>query len=70
MPDARRPYKAWGYPIVPAIFVVAAAFGVLSAYVAAPITSFAGTIMLVVGVFAHRWFSARKGAAATRNIRD
>ena len=59
MPTARRPYKAWGYPIVPAIFVVAAAGGVLSAYVAAPVTSLAGTAMLVIGVFVHRWFSNR-----------
>ena len=59
MPNARRPYRAWGYPIVPAIFVVAAAGGVLSAYVAAPVTSLAGTAMLVIGVFVHRWFSNR-----------
>ena len=26
MPDADRPYKAWGYPIAPAIFVVFSAF--------------------------------------------
>ena len=22
MPDAKRPYKAWGYPIIPAIYVI------------------------------------------------
>lgn len=58
-PDARRPYRAWGYPIVPAIFVISAGFGVLSAYLAAPKTSAAGTVMLVVGVFIHRLFSKR-----------
>ena len=26
MPDAERPYKAWGYPIAPAIFVIFSAF--------------------------------------------
>lgn len=63
MPNARRPYKAWGYPIVPAFFVVAAAFGVLSAYVAAPATSLAGTVMLAVGVVVHRWFSNKNREA-------
>lgn len=60
-PNARRPYRAWGYPIVPAIFVVAAGFGVLSAYLAAPVTSGAGTVMLIVGVFVHRLFSKKTG---------
>ena len=26
MPDAERPYKAWGYPVAPAIFVIFSAF--------------------------------------------
>ena len=31
MPDAHRPYKVWGYPVVPIIFVLfAAAFLVFS----------------------------------------
>ena len=28
--------------------------------VAAPVTSFAGTVMLAAGVVVHRWFSKRK----------
>lgn len=70
MPNARRPYKAWGYPIVPAIFVVAAAGGVLSAFVAAPVTSIAGTAMLVIGVFVHRWFSNRIDRSAKQPIEN
>lgn len=56
MPDAPRPYRAWGYPLVPAFFVAAAAFGVLSAYVAAPKTSLLGTAILLLGILAYRWF--------------
>ena len=26
MPDAERPYKVWGYPVVPVIFIFFAAF--------------------------------------------
>jgi APA family basic amino acid/polyamine antiporter len=65
MPDARRPYRAWGYPVVPGFFVVAAGFGVLSAFVAAPVTSIMGSAILVVGVAVHRWFVTR-GASAPR----
>lgn len=64
MPDAPRPYRAWGYPIVPGFFVVAAGFGVLSAYIAAPLTSLMGTLILLVGVVVHRWFVAQKARAA------
>ncbi len=63
MPDAPRPYRAWGYPIVPGFFVVAAGFGVLSAYIAAPRTSLWGTLILIVGVGAHRWFMSQQGAS-------
>lgn len=56
MPDLPRPYRAWGYPIVPGFFVVAAGLGVLSAFVAAPRTSLMGTVILLAGVAVHRWF--------------
>src|SRR5687768_18053534 len=49
-PDAPRPYRAWGYPIVPAFFVVAAVFGIVSAFIAAPRTSLLGTGILLAGV--------------------
>jgi APA family basic amino acid/polyamine antiporter len=49
-PDAPRPYRAWGYPVVPGFFVVAAVFGIVSAFVAAPKTSLLGTGILLAGV--------------------
>lgn len=56
-PDLPRPYRAWGYPILPALFVIAAAFGVLASFVASPRTSLFGTAILAAGVVAYRWFS-------------
>jgi APA family basic amino acid/polyamine antiporter len=49
-PDAPRPYRSLGYPVLPALFVVAAAVGIVSAYVAAPRTSAFGTGLLAAGV--------------------
>ena len=60
MPNAHRPYRAWGYPIVPGFFVVAAGCGVLSALIAAPTTSIMGIGMLLVGVLVHARFARRK----------
>ena len=48
-PDAVRPYRSLGYPVLPALFVVAAAVGIVSAYVAAPRTSLFGTGLLLIG---------------------
>lgn len=53
-PDAPRPYRAWGYPVVPGFFVVAALFGIVSAYVASPRTSLLGTGILVAGIVVYR----------------
>ena len=52
-PHAERPYRALGYPVVPAFFVVAAAAGVASSFVAAPRTSLLGVLLLAAGVGAY-----------------
>ena len=44
-----RYYSMPGYPVLPAFFVVAAAFGIISAIVASPKTSLFGTALLLVG---------------------
>lgn len=59
MPDAPRPYRAWGYPVMPALFVVAAVAGVVSAFIAAPRTSVLGMALLIAGVAAYRFFAGR-----------
>jgi len=62
-PDAPRPYRAWGYPVVPGFFVAAAIVGIVAAYVAAPKTSLLGTGILAAGVVI---YMARTRAAASR----
>jgi APA family basic amino acid/polyamine antiporter len=59
MPDATRPYRVWGYPVVPALFVGAAVVGIASAFIAAPKTSLLGVAMLVAGAGVHALFTAR-----------
>jgi APA family basic amino acid/polyamine antiporter len=61
MPGASRPYRAAGYPVIPALFVLAALVGVTAAYVASPRTSLFGTGLLAAGVVAYHWFSRRPG---------
>ena len=50
LPHLERPYRVLGYPILPALFVLAAAAGVASAFIAAPGMSLLGSALLGVGV--------------------
>ena len=69
-PNAERPYRVWGYPWLPALFVLAALAGVASAIASAPGASLQGAILLAAGVPAYWIFSAlerrRAGGGANR----
>jgi APA family basic amino acid/polyamine antiporter len=62
-PNAPRPYRTWGYPVIPALFIVAA--GVLLGYtfVGNLRNSIAGTVVILAGVPVY-WYFARKRQAA------
>ncbi len=67
MPSQPRPYRAWGYPLVPLFFVAASVVAVLSAVVSAPIPSAFGTFSAVVGVIVYAVFS-RRWKSSAQNI--
>ncbi len=49
-PDAERPYKAFGYPIIPAIYIVAATIISIVLLVYKPSTSIPGLVIVLTGV--------------------
>ena len=49
-PDHPRPYRAWGYPLVPAVFVLGSGAFVLNTLLERPVESIAGLGLLVLGV--------------------
>ena len=49
-PDAPRPFRAWGYPWAPAIFVVACAAMVVNEMMRNGATAIAGVAVIVAGV--------------------
>ena len=49
-PNADRPFKTWGYPVAPMVFVVASFLIVLNAIWRSPVTSLAGLSIILVGV--------------------
>lgn len=49
-PDAERPYKALGYPIIPAIYILIALIMCVGLLYAKPVTSLAGMVIALLGI--------------------
>jgi basic amino acid/polyamine antiporter, APA family len=56
-PHAPRPYRAWGYPVTPAIFVFVSAAIVLNAFYTDPWVTGAGALIILAGVPLYYYFS-------------
>jgi APA family basic amino acid/polyamine antiporter len=65
-PDAPRPYRAWGYPIVPALFVAASAAIAVNTLVEKPKESLAGLGLLAAGLPAYVWWRRRARTSSLR----
>jgi APA family basic amino acid/polyamine antiporter len=62
MPAVSRPYRALGYPLVPALFVLVTAALLLNTFIAAPREAFRGVAMLLAGLPLY-WYWSRRQAA-------
>ncbi|NTV80555.1 MAG: amino acid permease, partial [Candidatus Aminicenantes bacterium] len=59
-PQTARPYRAWGYPVVPLVFVVMCLAVFLSMIVAEPLKSLAGLALLLAGIPVYAIWNAHK----------
>ncbi|HXB45662.1 MAG TPA: amino acid permease, partial [Puia sp.] len=59
MPDAPRPYKVWGYPVVPAIVVLFSAVLFFNTIFARPREAAIGMALMLTGVPLYFWFRGR-----------
>lgn len=64
-PDAERPYRAFGYPFVPALYVVAALAIMLVLLLYQTQTAGTGLIIVLIGLPVY-WLWSRRSAAAAR----
>ena len=61
MPDAPRPYKVWGYPYTPALFVIFAFFFLMNTIIADTQNAMMGLILIASGLpFYFFWKSKQK----------
>lgn len=65
-PQAERPYRVWGYPVVPLVVMLSALAFVANAFVEKPRESGIGFVLLALGVPAYLWWrrGERVGARA------
>jgi APA family basic amino acid/polyamine antiporter len=49
-PDAERPYKAWGYPVLPALYVVLCAVVMIDLLIVKPTYTWPGLIIVLTGI--------------------
>ena len=59
-PDAPRPFKAIGYPVTPAIFVVVSLAIVLNALYTSPRVTLMGTLIILAGVPLYFFFTRKR----------
>jgi APA family basic amino acid/polyamine antiporter len=59
-PDLPRPYKTWGYPVTPAIFILAALLISINSLVNQFWNAFAGLVIIFLGVPAYLYWHGKK----------
>lgn len=62
-PDAERPYKAFGYPLVPFLFILAATGLLVNTVYSSPSKSFIGIFLILLGLPVYFYLTNKKGAA-------
>jgi APA family basic amino acid/polyamine antiporter len=52
-PDLQRPYRTWGYPLTPVVFIAAALFISVNSLIAQPLNALAGLGIILIGIPAY-----------------
>jgi len=59
-PERERPYKTWGYPIVPILYILVALFFIIYIIVGDPKSSGLGLLLILIGIPAYIYWSRVK----------
>jgi APA family basic amino acid/polyamine antiporter len=59
-PNATRPYSVWGYPILPALFILAAIVLLIFSFADQPRNSLIGTAVILLGIPLHYLLQRRR----------
>lgn len=59
-PDAERPYKAWGYPVVPVVFILVSAWLLINTVMSNPVNSLIGLLLIALGLPVYYYLTNQK----------
>jgi basic amino acid/polyamine antiporter, APA family len=68
-PDAERPYRAWGYPVVPFVFLLVAGWLLINTIMTSPTQSLAGIGLIILGLPVYYYFNSKSNKNA-ENLTD
>ncbi len=60
-PDLERPYRAWGYPVVPVVFLFVAGWLLISTMINSPTQSFTGIGLIILGLPVYYYLTLKGG---------
>jgi APA family basic amino acid/polyamine antiporter len=58
-PDLPRPYKTWGYPVIPAVFILASIGILLNTLLEKPVEALAGLIFTALGIPVYYYWKSK-----------
>jgi len=59
-PNLPRPYKTWGYPVVPAVFIIASSGILLNTLLEKPVEALAGILLTALGIPAYLYWKRQQ----------
>lgn len=64
-PDMKRPYKTWGYPFIPALFIIASIGILINTLIEKTVESVAGIVLVLLGIPVYHYWR-RKSSTSGR----
>jgi APA family basic amino acid/polyamine antiporter len=59
-PDLPRPYRTWGYPVLPGLFVAGAIALTVNIWIERPVRSSVGLALILSGLFFYRSWAGQR----------
>ena len=59
LPEVARPYRVWGYPVMPALFLAATAYLMVNTLLATPLRALAGSAVVALGLPLYYYYARR-----------
>jgi APA family basic amino acid/polyamine antiporter len=59
-PDLERPYRAFGYPVIPIVFLIVVGWLLVTTVMSSPVQSMKGIVLILIGLPVYYYLTKRK----------